>query len=165
MSAIFPTNTNYANRQVDVELLQTVTQPANLVPVTVSTVRTAPKMVTGIEKLVQRYTLLLLTHTGTVHFDQAQGGDLLTLVFGGYVQDAGQLNYAFASANSIVVAALYAEDINTDVYGVVPDDEQISSATLLDAQVDRNTATAYLRIRINSKAGTSFEFVVPVTKK
>lgn len=165
MSSTVPTTTDYTGRQLDVELLQTITVAGGVVPVTPSNVRTEPKLVTGMQKLTQRYALLLLSNVGTTHFDAEQGGDLLKLVFEGYVQDAGKLNFAFSSANTRVVNALYLEDINAAKFGVVPLDEQISGATLLDAQVDRNTATAYLRIQIINRAGLTYVFVVPVTKK
>lgn len=159
------TTTDYTGRQLDVELLQSITKPAELVPVTLSNVSKPPKMVAGIEKLVQRYALLLLTNIGEVHFDQEQGGDLLKLLLEGYVQDVGQLNYAFASANNLVISQLNNDDLNTDTYGTIPPDEMIKEATLLDSSVDKATSTAYLRIQVISQADTDFVFVVPVTKK
>ena len=159
------TTTDYTGRQLDVELLQSITKPAELIPVTVSNVSTPPKLVAGIQKLVQRYALLLLTNVGEVKFDQEQGGDLMRLLLEGYVQDVGQLQYAFAYANDRVTRMLNEEDINTDLYVASSPDEQISTATLLDAQVDKVTSTAYLRVYIVSQAGEDFTFVVPVTRK
>ena len=159
------TTTDYTSRQIDVELLQSITKPAELVAVTVSNVTKPAKMVTGIQKLVQRYTLLLLTNLGDVKFDQEQGGDLLTSVLDGYVQDVGQLQYAFAAANSVVSTTLATEDLDVEAYGAPVDDESLALATLDDASLDRATGTAYLRILITTKAGTEFTFVVPVTGK
>ena len=159
------TTTDYSGRQVDVELLQTIIQPSGVVPVSISSINTAAKMVAGIQKLVQRYTLLLLTNLNDVKFDAEQGGDLLKLVLDGYVQDTGQLQYAFASANNRVVTQLNNDDLDGETYGTTPMDEMISEAILLDANVEKATSTAYLRIQIISQAGTEFTFVLPVTKK
>ena len=158
------TSTDYTNRQVDVELLQTVVTPEGTIPVSLSNVSKPPKVVAGIEKLAQRYTLLLLTTAGEVKFAQDEGGSLLALVLGGAVQDLGQLQYAFAQANNAVVAMLNDDDLNTDTFGAVPQDEQISGATLLNSSVNKATATAYLQVRITSQAGTSFTFLVPITE-
>ena len=159
------TTTDYTNRQLDVELLKSVLQPALLVPVTVSNVAKPPKMVTGMEKLVQRYTLLLLTEIGSVKFAPTQGGNLLTFVLNGYVQDVGRLQYAFANANAAVSAMIVDDDLATPTYGSQPADEKLKVARLLDASLDRATATAYLRIQIVSKAEDNFTFVIPVTSK
>lgn len=158
------TTTDYTGRQVDIELLQTILRPANLVEVSVSNVSKTPKMVTGIQKLVQRYAMLLLTNLNQVHFAQDQGGDILRLLLEGYVQDKGQLQYAFAFANNLVMSMLNDDDLNDTQYGTAPDDERIREATLLDSSVDKGTATAYFRIQITSQAGDDFTFVIPVTK-
>lgn len=159
------TTTDYTGRQIDVELLQTVIQPVEVLRVSLSTIVTPAKMVTGIQKLVQRYALLLLTNIGDVNFAQDQGGDLLRMVLGGYVQDLGQLQFAFASANTAVVRMLSDDDLDTDAFGSVPADERISSAVLLDSRVDKATSTAFLRIQVVSQAGSDFTFVLPVTRQ
>ena len=159
------TTTDYTGRQIDVELLQTVIKPVEVLQVSLSTIVTPAKMVTGIQKLVQRYALLLLTNIGDVNFAQDQGGDLLRMVLGGYVQDLGQLQFAFASANTAVVRMLSDDDLNADAFGAAPDDERISSAMLLDSTVDKATSTAFLRIQIVSQAGSDFTFVLPVTRQ
>ena len=53
--------TNYDNRLVDVELLQSIVVPGAIQRVHVTSVGQDPKIVAGIEKAVQRYAVLLLT--------------------------------------------------------------------------------------------------------
>lgn len=163
MSQHIASTTDYTNRQVDIELLQSISQPVDLQKVSISSVTQAPKAVTGIEKLVQRYTSALLAYFGTVHFDPTYGTNLLTTILAGGVQNIAQLQGAFASANSQAISALRSDDRKTDTFGSVPDDESIVSAKLLDQSIDYNTATVNLKVLITTVAGDNITFVVPVT--
>jgi hypothetical protein len=59
-----PRTTNYAGRQVDMELLKTISVPAGSVAVTLSIGDNEQKTVAGIQKAVQRYAVLLLSVLG-----------------------------------------------------------------------------------------------------
>jgi hypothetical protein len=163
MSTFMPYTTDYTNRQVDIELLQSIAQPVNLQQVSISSVTQAPKAVTGIQKLVQRYASALLAYFGTVHFDPNYGTNLIATILGGGIQNVAQLQAAFASASSLAITALRSDDRRVDVFGSIPDDENISSAQLLDQQVVYETATVNLKVLITTLAGDSVTFVVPAT--
>jgi hypothetical protein len=163
MSSLIPYKVDYAGRQVDIELLQSIQQPVLEQQVTVSNVAQMPKIVAGIEKLVQRYANALLTSLGTVYFDRGYGTDLLSTIMSGRVQDQGKLQNVFGSANVNTIRQLQADDADTDTYGTQPADEQLKMAELLDFNIDYATSTIYLQVLITSQAGTSLEFIVPVT--
>jgi len=163
MAQTYPITVDYANRQVDVELLQSVSEPSELIRVYLSLSGDAPKITTGIQKLVHRYALLFLTTVNEVHFDTVQGTTFLRNVVAGTVQNRGQLQNAFADANSSVLAQMIADDGDTDTYGAIAADEAIVSATLLDFDVDFAMSVVYLRVHLVSQAGDSLTFVVPVT--
>jgi hypothetical protein len=163
MALHIPHTVDYSGRQVDIELLQSIAQPVELQQVSVSSVTQTPKIVTGIQKLVQRYASLILQVLGTTHFDQENGSELLRMLMAGVIQNRGRLQNAFAISNNQVVRQLRKDDIQTEIYGTLPEDEQLANAQLLDYDIDFPTATIYLRIRLTSQAGDSLVFIVPTT--
>jgi len=163
MPTFMPYTDDYTNRQVDIELLQSISQPVDLKQVSISSVTLSPKAVTGIQKLVQRYASALLAYLGSVHFAQDYGTNLISTVLAGGVQNIAQLQAAFASANSLAIGSLRADDRKTVIFGALPDDENIASAQLLDQQIVYETATVNLKVLITTLAGDSVTFVVPAT--
>jgi len=163
MAQHIPYTLNYSGRQVDIELLQSVSRPVDLQAVTLGNVNQTPKLVTGIQKLVQRYTSILLSIVNTVKFDASNGTTLVSSIAGGLVQNTGKLQNVFASANLATIGRLRLDDAKTDIYGTVPDDERIANASLLNSNVNFTTNTIYMRILITTQAGDSLEFIVPTT--
>ena len=155
------TTTDYTGRQLDLELLQSVTTPTALQRVHLTSVGNEPKIVSGIEKAVQRYTVLLLTTVGDIRFDPGVGGVLVSKLAGGQIQNLGYLYHVFALANSSALKAL-AHDDGSEVFGSIPDDERITHAVLENAAMDYATGTASLTVVITTAAGSAFTYVVPV---
>jgi hypothetical protein len=154
---------NYAGRQVDIELLQSISRPAKIQQVSLSTVNDTPKIVAGIQKLAQRYALLLLFRLGDTPFDTEQGTSLLAAVVSGTLINMGQVYHHFALANMSVRQNMASDDKNTDTFGAVPDDERLARARLIDASIDFGASTLSLTIRLTTKAGSTITFIVPVT--
>jgi len=163
MAQHIPYKVDYSGRQVDIELLQSIARPVELQQVTVSSVTQMAKIVTGIQKLVQRYASLILQIIETTHFDQENGSELVRMLMAGVIQNRGRLQNAFAISNNQVVRQLRKDDAQEEVYGTMPEDEQLDNAQLLDYDIDFARSTVYLRIRITSRAGDSLEFIVPTT--
>ena len=155
-------STDYSGRQVDIEHLQTITQIANITAVTKSLAKTQPKMVTGTQKLLQRYVALLLTQLGDVYLAPDQGTQFLNQILRGGGRSRGYIAQTFAFANSDVADQLRQEDNLEAVFGPTQPDERLRQATLLDFSVDYVTATLSLTIHVETEAGTSFVYVVPV---
>jgi len=163
MSRFIPYTTDYSGRQVDLELLQSIAKPVAIEQVTLSSMTKPAKIVAGLQKLAQRYAALLLSVIGDTHFDSANGSELMKQLLGGRIQDTGRLQNIFGLSNMQVIRQLRSDDAQVAVFGTQPTDEQIANAVLLDARVDFPTSTVYLRIRIDTVAGTSMTFVVPAT--
>ena len=153
---------DYSGRQVDMELLQTITSPVGTIPVVISNVTTTPKIVAGVQKMLQRYVTLLLTPTGDPKFAPDSGSDLLAYVNSGSISDGGVLMYAFALASRSVIRYMNTDDEATDTFGTTPDDERIDTADLTDYAVDYSTGTLKLTIQFTTVAGTVIDYVVPV---
>ena len=154
---------NYAGRQVDIELLQTILYPEGTQAVVVSNVHSTPKIVAGIQKAVQRYTLLLLTTTGDVRFNDAEGTDLLTSLASGTVSNQGVFQYLFALANRDALTQLANDDASISTFGSIPDDERIVSASLIGYNIDHANSTVQLTVLLTTAAGTTVSYIIPVT--
>jgi hypothetical protein len=155
--------TDYSGRQVDLEFLQTIEKPVGQTAVTKSVALKQPKMVAGLQKLIQRYVVLLLTRLGTVYLAPDQGSRFLDRILRGGGRSGGYIEQTFAFANSDVIDQMRSEDNLEDTYGPTSDDERIDTAVLLDYSVDFATSTLSLRIFLESVAGQSVTYVVPVT--
>lgn len=157
------TSTNYAGRQVDLELLQSVLSPGEIQQVYIGTVGAAPKIVAGPQKAVQRYTVLLLSTADNIRFAADQGNILLVSIAAGAIPNSGYLGHLFGVANAQVLRQLAVDDSEVETYGTIPDDERIVQASLVNAGVDYASGTLELEIEIKTASGDALEFLVPVS--
>jgi hypothetical protein len=158
-----PYTTNYSGRQTDVEFMQTILAPRGMTRMYLSFTRQPVKMVAGMQKLAQRFTLLLLTRLADVHFDPVAGTDFISEVLRGAGQSAGLIGATFALASTDVILQMRREDRQVDVYGTIPLDEQIASATLESFDVDYGTGTLQLHVALENAEGAAYTYVMPVT--
>jgi hypothetical protein len=149
--------------QYDLEILQTITavspEPARL---GVTATSGGSRAITGIQKLVQRYSSVLLTELGSVGFDSLFGTGLVPGLSQGVSRSAAGVSNAFNFASADAVDILKAEDSDPS-YGETPDDERIASATLLDFSVDTSIGAVYLEVQLESAAGTAYTYKMPVS--
>ena len=163
-----PVTTDYSGRLVDLELLQSIKEPdvdTRVYPAITHKIgdrNTAPKMVTGVEKAVQRYFNLLTTDTGSVKFFPNRGGDLVSRVLNGTVSSDNLLTTLFAFASTTALALLNDDDDNEE-FGPIPDDERITDATLSSWDIDYASQTVSLHIDLSFASGSTYSFVLPVT--
>ena len=154
--------TDYSNRQIDLEIMQTIVKPTSITLLALSLTQYPIKVVTGMQKMAQRFAIVFLTQLGEVHFDQAFGTNFWYNLVHGSAQNTGQLQVAITLANTDAVSIMQNDDIST-VYGTVPEDEQIASATLLNFTVDTSTGTLYLQTSLTNQAGDSYVYVLPLS--
>jgi hypothetical protein len=153
---------DYSDRQIDLELMQSISNPVGVTALDLSFTVQATRAITGMQKLAQRYTVLLLTQLTDVYFSPEQGTTFWQDMLRGAAQNSGQVTMAFNFASIDAVTQMQVDDGN-DVYGDIPDDERIQSATLLDFNVNVATATLYLSVLLRSRAGTTYTYVLPTT--
>tara|TARA_R110000824_G_scaffold25456_3_gene88700 strand:+ start:14437 stop:14925 length:489 start_codon:yes stop_codon:yes gene_type:complete len=110
---------------------------------------------TGIQKLVQRFLLELLTETGSLDYQPGRGCFFITKVRAGLVRTSASLFSVFATAEVDIRNNLRNEDTFSD-----PDDERYQRATLISASLSGDTA--FLNIRVLSVAGESREVIYPL---
>ncbi len=114
----------------------------------------AGRICTGIQKLVQRFLLELLTRRGSMTFLPDRGCDFLTQAARGFRTEM-DVSVEFALAIVDISRNLQAEE--TDEW---PDDERFADAELTGILLSSSQLS--LSIRLTSRAGTSRTFIAPV---
>lgn len=160
------TTKSYAGRQVDLELLKHVDNPLmfTLPKEVTPNIDEPPRIVSGIEKAVQRYAKLFLTHIGSVKLAGDVGNTLLHSIGEGKVNNMAELNYQYAVANGNALGVLSREDSNA-AFGEIPDDEHIVRTTLVDLELKRDPlagGAVHVHVFIETAAGTGYTLVIPV---
>jgi len=113
-------------------------------------------LTTGIQKLVQRFLLELLTEKGSLQYTPDRGTTFMTQLRLGYIRTTAQLIALFNTVELDIRNNLrLEEDFETD-----PADERFKQAELLSASLAGDRA--YLSIKILSQAGTSRTVVYPL---
>jgi len=113
------------------------------------------RIVAGIQKLAQRFLVLLLTEQGSVPHFPDQGCEFLTDARTGIFQAPLDVFTSFSSALVDIELQLLAAEAPED-----PDDERFDSAEVLS--VSLNAGNASVRVQVNSRAGTTFDFLAPI---
>ena len=153
--------TDYSGRQVDMELLQTISQPTGTRRLSISIAQPIARIVTVIQKAVQRYATLFLSMKDS-QFDSSLGTDFMAQVQQGWLGTREKVSTAFAFANADVMEIMQKDDRDA-TYGDQPADEQVVQADLLDYQVDYASARLSLTIQLTTAAGDAVTFVLPTS--
>ena len=155
--AIGTVTTNYSGRNKDINIMaypnpkSPETQP---VPLTFGKISS---YCAGIEKLIQRYMLTLLTVKGSQPYDPEFGTDFLKYVRSANLLTYNDLSHYFNFANYEVLnlfkqyQALHAD---------LPLDEQIDTA-VLDSLTTVDNRIQF-NVKIYTKAGETVDFVMPI---
>ena len=166
------TTTSYAGRQVDLELLAPVESPG-LVYVAGKVQRLSGpvdpetgfggRLLSGVEKVAQRYARLFLTAAGSVKSNPERGTNMLPLVMSGQVSNMSSLEHLCAVANATAVLIMRHDDADRS-YGSVPDDERLERASIVGVSLERSGGSPYaaVTVRLTTAAGEGCDFVVPV---
>ena len=152
---------DYAGRTVDLLLLKTVLDvPAinQRVQVDVSDGTDDPRIVTGIEKLIQRYALLFLNALGSTKFRPDHGTNLIPRAAKGLIYSRSTLESAAAEANLFASRQIRLADEGDDI----PDDERLVSSEITDLVFVRTAAQVKISIRLTTAAGQSYVYIIPV---
>lgn len=148
---------NYAGRTLDVNIsgnldpLSSDVQPMGLRFGALST------KCAGVQKLIQRYAIILLTSKGSQKNNPDFGSDLIPTLLGGNFINAGELVHTFSLASWSVVQRLRAYQVANPG---APLDEQINTAVLTDYKVQGTTVQ--FNVKIHTQAGEIIDFILPV---
>lgn len=112
-------------------------------------------LTTGIQKLVQKFLLALLTIQGSKQYKPLDGCQFMADVRRGRWRTAADVRQSFYSSLVDIKRQLQLDETDE-----TPEDEQYESATLDNVQL--SWPTAKLTITITSVAGTSRTFISPL---
>lgn len=154
---------DYSGRTVDLLLLKTILD----VPVVNRRVDIDadgdPMIVSGIEKMAQRYALSFINAMGSTKFRQGHGTNIVPRVGAGMVYSMATLETAAAEANLLAFRQMQAADMAADAEGdATPDDERITSSTVYDLVFSREKAMVRISVRLATAAGKSYVYIIPV---
>ena len=149
-------STDYSNRKKDIHIFQGV-NPSALAIITPEFGKIS-NYCTGIQKLVQRYAISLLTELGSQDNYPDFGSSLITRL----IRRGGNMNRLdiypiFNSANLKIITSF--REYQRATPGL-PDDEQLSTAQLTNVIVAGGNVS--LSIQIYPLSGGAVEFVLPI---
>jgi hypothetical protein len=149
------TTVNYGGRFVDLLIFQNADYSGKEVKADLSL---APgQVISGVQKVVQRWAILFLTSRGTVIGDDNYGTYFMTRLIKRQLIDESAVQGEFALAARDVIDYLYNNiDITT-----LPDDEVITEASLLPGWSLTRTSLK-LRVGLTTRAGKTYTIVLPV---
>ena len=152
---------DYAGRTVDLLLLKTVLGAPiskTRMGIDVSNVDGEPMIVTGIEKLVQRFANAFITAMGSAKFREDHGTNLIPQVDRGFVYNMPTLEAEAAEANMLARLQTRQGDEGEDT----PDDELLVDSTITNLEFLREKAIVRISVLLTTAAGTSFTYIIPV---
>lgn len=119
-----------------------------------------PRFCAGIQKLVQKYTIVLLTNIGSQQYYPEFGANFLHKLKAGISPvDSIAMSQMFSLANYQTVVLLRAYQIGKPT---IPKDERIDNASLKKLVLYGGYAA--FDIKILSEAGDTLDFLVPLPK-
>lgn len=156
--AIRNVTNSYAGRTVDLSIAGRLEpQTIGVQPVSLSFGRISTKCA-GVQKLLQRYTIMLLTSKGSQKNNPNFGTDLIPTLLGGNLIDVGHLVHTFNLASWSVVKTLREYQAS---HPEIPADEQINTALMTDYDVQGSTVL--FNVKVQTQAGDVIDFILPVT--
>ena len=156
MATQFATTSDYAGRTTDVAAFKGWAPNNNT---KVDQVLVSPgdsgQLIAGIEKLVQRFTIELLTELGSLVYLPTRGSTFMLAARAGFWRTGDDVRSSFAIAITDVAENLQVEESESD-----PDDERFSYAELIS--VSLLGADVSMSVSVTSLAGTSFTALLPL---
>jgi hypothetical protein len=159
---------DYTGRKKDISILQypnpAFSEPQNVFPSFSKTGR----FCTGVQKLIQKYTILLLTNLGSQKDYPLFGTTFVQdVIFKSGALDKILATQLFVLANSAVIRAIKSYQITRDD---IPEDERLSTVRLNDVVFNNITINGKTQrqvgfdIKIDTEAGDSVDYVLPLPK-
>jgi hypothetical protein len=116
------------------------------------------EVTTGIQKLLQTFTILFLTEKGSVPAMPERGTNFLLAVRLGRLNDESDVQAEFSLAVEAIKELFSLDDFND----TLSDDERLDSAELQSVNIDKNGSLLTLQVKVNSLAGDSRDIFLPI---
>ena len=149
------TAANYANRSIDLVFLQGVTLSGKkTLAQQIFNESNAGQVCTGIQKLIQRWILRLLTPAGTMKFNPTRGTTFMRDMLTAY--NESDVDTVFRLANMDATRQMIQEETNS-----MPSDERLNHVELLD--ITFTDYSVIIKVRMYSQTGDSSPVVLPIS--
>lgn len=148
---------DYAGRTVDLLAFQGDFPSAGeqRVAMTLVPPGTGGLLTTGVQKLAQRFLIILLTRKGTVPYDPAFGTTFMTQAEKGLWRTPADVRRSFYSTRLDFMRQLRAAEREAD-----PDDERVDQVNLIGIELGADRVG--LRIHLITRAGPGYRFIAPL---
>lgn len=153
--------TDYTGRDKDINIFPVVSpllQPKQTVTPSFGKVSS---YCAGVQKLLQRYAVALLTVQGSQPEYPTFGTGLLRNVMVSSITTLSDLSHAFNFANSLVISMF--RDYQSKHEGL-PLDEQLDTAILADITTTANYEVTF-SVKIYTMAGNTYDYLLPIPTK
>ncbi len=150
--------TDYSGRAKDINISPTIDPSKTTVQKVTPGFGAVSSYCAGVQKLIQRFMIALVTVRGSQPAYPAFGTDLLKRISVSSLTTVADLKHAFNFASAKVVSDFRAYQAETPG---LPDDEQLDTALLLDVTVSANYEVSY-RVALYTKAGSTYDFLLPI---
>ena len=149
-------STDYLGRRVDLLIFQQLARTGDkLLQLSLGT---AGEVVSGVEKVAQTFTILLLTDPGSVLYQPQLGTNLVPSVRGGQLRNEADVRTAFLLAAALVQRAMNLAGLKAGL----PPDEMLASYALTKVVIDRAGGTLSLTVQLTTAAGEGTTVLLPV---
>lgn len=150
--------TDYSGRSKDINIFPSVSpSKAGAQKVTPSFGKVS-SYCAGVQKLIQRYAIALLTVKGSQAAYPNFGTGLVKQLNMSRLTNQPDLVHAFNFANAAVIGQFRAYQETTTG---LPADEQLDTAVLLSVTATANLEVSY-RVALYTKAGSTLDFLLPI---
>ena len=150
---------DYSGRTVDLLLLKTVLAVPTVNKRVSLDADGEPMIVTGVEKMVQRYAILFINAIGSTKFRPEHGTDVVPNVSAGLVYNMATLETTAAGANLEALRQMTISDAEEDD---TPDDERIVDSEVTNLEFSREKSKIKISVRLTTAAGNSYVYIIPV---
>jgi len=149
---------DYSGRTVDLLLLKTVIAVPVVNKRVSLDVADDPMIVTGVEKMVQRYAIAFINAIGSTMFRPDHGTNLVPDAAKGLIYDMATLEADAAESNMLAFNQITAADSDEET----PDDERLVDSEVVGLEFSRADSRIRISVKLTSAAGNSYVYVIPV---
>ena len=150
--------TDYSGRSKDINIFPTVNPRTKDAQPVVASFGPVSSYCAGVQKLIQRYTIALLTVKGSQPAYPKFGTNLLKQLAVSGIRTRADLTHSFNFANAVVIDQF--RTFQKDSAGDHPD-EELDTCVLQDVTVTKNYEVNY-RVLMYTKAGAILDFLLPI---
>lgn len=150
--------TDYSGRKKDINISPGISPYTDKVQKVTPGFGSVSSYCAGVQKLIQRFMIALVTVRGSQPAYPSFGTDLLKTLTVSSLTTLADLRHAFNFASAKVVSEFREYQATQPD---LPDDEQLDTALLLDVKVTASYHVTY-RVALYTKAGEVYDFLLPI---